>query len=181
MKSFLSLAAALLFASALAAQTPSPTTTPVSDAVRGGLARYGKIMPAAADAMPADKFSGKPTPDQITFAHLTLHIAEANFNFCSKLTGNAVPDGAKLSDTDPKDKLVANLKNSFAFCDAALAKLDDSHLADPVQLGPNRTVTRAALMFILVGSWADHYSAQSAYLRQSGILPPTAQPAPAAH
>jgi len=31
-------------------------------------------MIAAAEAMPTDKFSFKPTPDQITFAHLTLHI-----------------------------------------------------------------------------------------------------------
>ena len=165
------------------AQTPAPatpaavSTAPVADSVRAGLARYSKNMSAAAEAMPADKFSFKPTPDQITFGHLTLHIAESNFRFCSAVSGVAAPDAPKLADTDAKDKLVANVKASFDFCSTALAKVDDSHLADSIALFPNRSFTRAGTMFILVGSWADHYSAQSLYLRLNGVLPPTAQPA----
>ena len=159
------------------AQTPAPSTSPVADAVRGGLARYSKNMSAAADAMPADKYSFKPTADQSTFAHLQLHIADSNFRFCSAVSGVAAPDAPKLTETDSKDKLVANIKASFAFCDTALAKVDDSKLADSIALFPNRSFTRAGTMFILVGSWADHYAAQSLYLRLNGVLPPTAQPA----
>lgn len=154
-----------------------PSTSPVADSVRAGLTRYSKNMSAAADAMPADKFSFKPTADQITFAHLTLHIAESNNLFCSKISGVAAPEGPKLTETDSKDKLVANVKASFDFCSSALAKLDDSHLADSIPVFPNRSFSRAGTMFILVGSWADHYSAQSLYLRLNGVLPPTAQPA----
>jgi hypothetical protein len=162
------------------AQTPAPSaapsTSPVSDAVRGGLARYSKNMTAAADAMPAEKFSFKPTADQITFGHLTVHIAESNFRFCSAVSGVATPTEEKLADTDAKEKLVAAVKASFQFCDSALAKVDDSHLADSIQLFPNRSFTRAGAMFILVGSWADHYASQALYLRLNGVLPPTAQP-----
>jgi len=154
-----------------------PSTNPVSDALRAGLARSAKNMSAAADAMPAEKFSFKPTPDQITFAHLTLHIADSNNLFCSKISGSAAPESPKLAETDSKDKLVAALKSSFDFCSTSLAKLDDSHLADTVPLFNNRPFSRAAVMFILSGSWADHYSAQSLYLRLNGVLPPTAQPA----
>jgi hypothetical protein len=156
---------------------PAPSSTPVSDALRQGLARSSKNMAAAAEAMPAEKFSFKPTPDQISFAHLTLHIAESNNLFCSKISGAAAPEGPKLTETDSKDKLVAALKGSFDFCSASLAKVDDSHLTDSIPLFNGRSFSRAAVMFILSGSWADHYSAQSMYLRLNGVLPPTAQPA----
>src|SRR5258708_25414666 len=134
---FLALAPTISFAQA--APTPAPSTTPVADALRAGLARYSKNMSAAADAMPADKFSFKPTPDQISFAHLTLHIAESNLLFCSKVSGLAAPEAPKLSETDSKDKLVANLKASFDFCSSALAKLHDSTLSESIPLFPNRS------------------------------------------
>jgi hypothetical protein len=175
--SFILLALAPAISFAQAAPTPAPSTTPVADALRAGLARYSKNMSAAADAMPAEKFTFKPTPDQSSFAHLTIHIAESNNLFCSKVSGIAAPEGAKLSETDSKDKLVAAVKSSFDFCSTALAKLDDSHLTDQVPLFGGHNFSRAGVMFILSGSWADHYSAQSMYLRLNGVLPPSAQPA----
>jgi hypothetical protein len=169
----LALTPALSFAQA----APAPSASPVADALRAGLARYSKNMAAAADAMPAEKFSFKPTPDQSTFAHLTIHIAESNTLFCSKVSGVAAPEAAKLAETDSKDKLVAAVKSSFDFCSTALAKVDDSRLADSIPLFNGRNVSRAGVILILSGSWADHYSAQSMYLRLNGVLPPTAQPA----
>jgi hypothetical protein len=160
----------------VAAQTPPPSANPVSDALRLGLTRSSKNMTAAAETMPADKFSFKPTPDQMSFAHLAMHIAESNHLFCSKISGVAAPEGPKLAETDPKDKLVAAVKESFDFCSSSLAKVDDAHHADSVPLFNGRSFSRAAVMFILSGSWADHYSAQSMYLRLNGVLPPTAQP-----
>ena len=170
---FLALVPAISFAQA----APAASTAPLADALRAGLARYSKNMSAAADAMPADKFAFKPTPDQSTFGHLTIHIAESNNLFCSKLSGVAAPEGPKLAETDGKDKLVAAVKSSFDFCASSLAKLDDSKLSDQITLFGGRNFSRAGVMFILYGSWADHYAAQSAYLRLNGVLPPTAQPA----
>lgn len=175
--SFTLLAVAPAISFAQTASAPAPSASPVADALRSGLARYSKNMTAAADAMPADKFSFKPTTDQSTFAHLTIHIAESNFNFCSKISGVAAPEGPKLAETDGKDKLVAAVKSSFDFCSTALAKVDDSHLAEQIPLFGGRNVSRAGVMLILSGSWGDHYSAQSMYLRLNGVLPPTAQPA----
>ena len=182
MKSFFSmsflLAVVPVFAAAQTpAPAPAPSITPISDALRLGLTRSAKNMTAAVEAMPADKFSFKPTPDQITFGHLALHIAESNNLFCSKVSGAAAPEAAKLTETDPKEKLVAAVKASFDYCSSSLAKVDDSHLTDSIPLFNGRSFSRAAVMFILYGSWADHYSAQSMYLRLNGVLPPTAQPA----
>ena len=148
---------------------------PVAAAIRGTLEGRSKNMVAAAEEMPADKYGFKATPDQMTFGHLTLHIADPNYLFCSKIGGVPAPELPKLSDTDPKDKLVERMKASFDFCSTALAKLDDSNLGETLTLSGERKASRAMAILILAGSWADHYSLQSTYLRLNGHLPPTAK------
>jgi hypothetical protein len=169
---------AALFSAAAGAQDAAPVPNPVSSTVKAQLTRYAKNLVAAADSMPADKFTFKPTPEMITFAHLVSHIAQSNNFLCSKISGAAAPD-VKLADSDPKDKLVAGLKASFDFCTTALASVDDSKLSDPMVLFANRPTSRAGAMITLSDDWYDHYSAQAMYLRLNGILPPTAQPAAA--
>jgi len=159
------------------AQVPAPSTNPVADALRQGLARSAKNMTAAAEAMPPEKFSFKPTASQNSYGHLIVHISESNFRFCSAVSGVAAPEQPKLSETDAKDKLLAAVRSSFDFCSSSLGKLDDSRLADSVELFAGRSFTRAAAILMLSGSWADHYTEQAMYLRLNSILPPTAQPA----
>lgn len=157
--------------------TLAPVSNPVSGAVKTQLPRFSKNMVAAAEAMPAEKFNFKPTPEMNSFAHLVMHIAQSNNGLCSKISDTPAPD-AKLADTDPKDKLVAGLKASFDYCASALEKVDDSKLGDQMMLFGNRPFSRAAVLIILSDDWYDHYGAQATYLRLNGILPPTAQPAP---
>src|SRR3984885_1443210 len=111
----------------------TPVANPVSSFVKQQLARFNKTMVAAAEAMPAEKYSFKPTPEMNTFAHLTIHIAQGNNTLCSKISGTPAPS-EKLTDDDPKDKLVAGLKASFDFCTTALANVDDSKLSEPIML-----------------------------------------------
>ena len=154
-----------------------PVVNPVSGAVKNQLPRFQKNMVAAAEAMPAEKYTFKPTPEMNSFAHLVMHIAQSNNGLCSKISDAPAPD-AKMADTDPKDKLVAALKASFEYCSTALDKVDDSKLGDQMMLFGNRPFSRAAVLIILSDDWYDHYGAQATYLRLNGILPPTAQPAP---
>jgi DinB superfamily len=148
---------------------------PVSDAVRNLVEHHSKLMIAAADEMPADKYSYRPTPAQMTFGHLVAHIAESNDFLCSKISGMAAPQHAKLADTDPKDKLVGALKDSFGFCAEALSKANDSNLGETMPFFGGRTVTKAFVMINLTDDLYDHYSAQAMYLRLNGQLPPSAQ------
>ena len=154
-----------------------PVTNPVSGAVKVQLPRFSKNMVAAAEAMPADKYNFKPTPEMNSFAHLVMHIAQSNNGLCAKISDTPAPD-AKMADTDPKEKLVAALKASFEYCATSLEKVDDSKLGDQMMLFGNRPFSRAAVLIILSDDWYDHYGAQATYLRLNGILPPTAQPAP---
>jgi uncharacterized damage-inducible protein DinB len=153
----------------------APVANPVSAAVKAQLPRFSKNMVAAAEAMPAEKYNFKPTPEMNSFAHLVMHIAQSNNGLCSKISDTPAPD-AKLADTDPKDKLVAGLKASFEYCSTALEKVDDSKLGEQMTLFGNRPFSRAAVLIILSDDWYDHYGAQATYLRLNGILPPSAQP-----
>ena len=176
MKRFSAAALLILAAPCLLAAQEKSSASPVSNALRASLERSSKNMVAAAESMPADKYEYKPTPQQMSFAHLVMHIAGSNNFLCSKISGAPAPEQAKLAETDGKDKLVAALRASFDYCSTALAKTDDSNLGESLTLFGNRTFSRAAAMMILSGDWADHYSAQAMYLRLNGILPPTAQP-----
>jgi len=150
---------------------------PVTSAVKEMLPRQSKNILAAAEEMPADKYSYKPTEQQMPFGDLVLHILGTNDTLCSRIGEIPEPKPATpLKETDGKDKLVAGLKASFDFCTTALAKVDDTKLGDEVELFGGRKGSRAAALIILASSWSDHYGAEAMYLRLSGLLPPTAKP-----
>jgi hypothetical protein len=148
---------------------------PVTDVVREILPRQQRNLVAAAEEMPADKFGYKPTPPQMSFAKLILHISESNNYLCAKIAGVPGSKAPELKETESKDKLVEALKASFDFCSSSLAKVDDSKLGDTVELYGGRKGPRAFALFALSNDWADHYSAAAMYLRLNGMLPPTAQ------
>jgi len=160
---------------AAAAQSSGPVKNPIATSLRTMFPGRQKNILAAIDAMPADKFSYKPTPDQMSFAHLVMHITESNNAECALLADTAAPKGDELKETDSKDKLLSAARASFEFCSSALANLDDSKMADPVTFFGHMQGPRAMAAFFLSGGWADHYGAAAMYLRLNGILPPTAQ------
>jgi hypothetical protein len=182
----ITLAVLCLFCSAFTfAQTPSSATAPaaaapVKDPVTAGLRmllpRSRNNVLGAITAMPADKFSYKPTPDQMSFAHLVVHIIESNNFMCSKAADVAAPKVEEVKETDAKEKLLAAATASYDFCADALSKMDDSKLGDSVELFGGRQFPRSMAALGLASGWADHYAAAAMYLRLNGILPPSAQP-----
>jgi uncharacterized damage-inducible protein DinB len=152
-------------------QASNGNANPVTSALRQMEQRFAKNIAEAAEAMPADKYSYKPTQDQMTFGHLMTHVAEANNNFCAAIGGQSA---AKMDESSDKDKLVTAVKNSFSFCEQILGKADDTNLGQMVTLFKQET-TRGAAMLRLASSWGDHYGAAAMYLRLNGVLPPTAK------
>ena len=148
---------------------------PVASSLRQLEQRSEKNTIGAIEAMPADKFSYKPTADQMTFGHLAVHIIEFNNSICSKAADVAAPKVEKSNETDSKDKLVAAVKASYAFCSEALAKMDDSKLGDTIDLFGGHQAPRAMAALIASSGWADHYAAAAMYLRLNGVTPPSAQ------
>jgi len=167
---------AMKAAPAPAASTATQTKDPVATAARLILQRFQNNTIGAIEAMPADKFTYKPTADQITFGHLAAHIASSNNLFCSKSADVPAPKVDEPKETDSKDQLVAAVKASFSFCSDALSKMDDSKLGDTIELFGGRQFPRSVAALGLASSLSDHYAAAAMYLRLNGILPPSAQP-----
>ena len=70
------------------------------------LPRSQNNIVGAIEAMPADKFTYKPTADQMTFAHLVVHIIQSNNGLCSKAADVAAPKVDEVKETDSKDQLL---------------------------------------------------------------------------
>jgi hypothetical protein len=166
--------AAFCLTTAAAAQNGGGAA-PVADAFREMTGHQSRNLVAAAEEMPAGKYGFKPTPAQMSFGDVIGHLSEGNDYFCSKIGGVEAPKRTELAKGAAKDQLVARLRETFQFCDGALAKLDDSKLSGKVPFFGDREVTRAAAILATVEDWGDHYSQLAIYLRLNGLLPPTAK------
>jgi len=168
------LMAILLSISLSSGQVLAQDANKVANFVRAALTARSKEITAATVEMPADKFGFRPSTQDMTFGQLTLHVAVGNYLYCSKIGGVAEPTLPEISDTEPKEKLIERLKASFAFCTAALAKLDDSNKSEVLTLGDTRT-SRAMAILTLTGTWSDHFAIQTAYLQANGLTPPASK------
>src|SRR5437773_12229556 len=122
----------VLAAQEKAAAAAPASTSPVADGLRGMHQRFSRILVAAAEAMPADKYNYRPTPAQMSFAQIQVHLAnEGNDVLCGKAAGMEVPKRAAVDTTATKEQLDARLKETFQSCEQAVAKMDDTTLADP--------------------------------------------------
>jgi hypothetical protein len=174
----------------LAAQQPSgaPPANPVTTSFRGRILGLHRNIAQAFDSIPADKFGYKPTPAQLTIGYIAQHLVNDNTLFCNNFGAMKATRSAKdtttadsVKATWPKDTLVAKLKESFKFCESALAQVDDTKLADQVTMtfgGQSRSVTRSGMLLGHALDMADHYSQLANYMRLNNILPPTALPRP---
>lgn len=155
-------------------QLATGQANPVATAFRDNVKEEGKNLMAAADDFPADKYGFKPTPAQMSFGDVVVHLIQGNDYLCGSIGGMKAPTRTKVASTDAKDVLVARLKETFAFCDQALAGLDDSKLSESLPFF-GRNMSRAAIMTLTTADFADHYSQAAIYLRLNGLLPPTAK------
>jgi serine/threonine-protein kinase len=172
---------ARLYSAALAAMLVAPgvltaqQANPVADAFRDNAREAAKNLIAAAEEFPADKLKFKPTPPQLSVGDIIVHLSKGNDFLCGTIGGMKPPTRTKVDADDSKDALLARLRETFAFCDQALAPLTDASLAEQLPFFGGRKMSRAAIMTLTTGDWADHYSQYAIYLRLNGLLPPTAK------
>jgi hypothetical protein len=176
----------LAFVVPLAAGAQQPAANPMVQTFRSFGTQYGGWLSAAFDSIPESKYSYKPTPVQLTVGYIAQHLESANYLLCAHWSGQTHAMTAKdsLADTVkakwPKDTLVARLKASFAYCDAALAKVNDASLAESIPRIPASagTAPRVRFLILYVTDLADHYSQIANYMRLNGLTPPSALPRP---
>ena len=174
----------------LAAQQPPAAlpANPVTAAFRTRISASHRNIAQAFDSIPESKFSYKPTPAQLSIGYIAAHIANDDYFFCNNfgtMKGTRPAEDTTTADsvkaTWPKAKLIARLKDSFAFCDQALNQLDDTKLGEAVTItfgGNSRIVARGGMALGHALDLADHYSQLANYMRLNNLVPPTALPLP---
>ena len=180
---------ALAFPVLLAAQAPAGATdNPITAAFRARTLGLQRNLAQAFDSIPESKFGYRPTPVQLTIGYIAQHLASDNTFFCNNfgaMKATMSPMDSSTADSVkamwPKETLVAKLKASFAFCESALAQLDDAKLADQITMtfgGNTRNSTRVTMVLGHVVDMADHYSQIANYMRLNNMIPPSALPRP---
>lgn len=170
-------ALALLFAGGVAlAQAPAATTAPSGPAAEAMLS-YNRLKPniiKAAEKMPADAYSFKPTPDIRPYSRVVNHITEAQFHTCTTLNGTKFDPKSVPADTAGKDVIVDALKASFAECDKAYGALTEGTFTEVMTVGNNKR-SRIGMAWGNVSHDNEQYAHLSLYLRMKGLLPPTVE------
>jgi uncharacterized damage-inducible protein DinB len=127
-----------------------------------------------AEAIPADKFTWRPSPDVRNIAEVFLHASAANFNLY-KLVGTPTPvavDTKTLEQsTTDKAKVIATLRASYAHAKAAIRAMPDADLEKTRDWNGGKITERGILLYI-VQHIAQHLGQQIAYARSIGVVPP---------
>jgi len=127
-----------------------------------------------AEAIPADKYTWRPSPDARSFAEVFLHVSAANYNLY-KLVGTPPPSGLDIrgleKSTTDKAKVIATLKDSFVHAKTAIKAMPDADLDKSLDWFGGKNTERGILLFI-VRHAAEHLGQSIAYARSIGIVPP---------
>jgi len=127
-----------------------------------------------AEAIPAEKYTWRPSADVRSFAEVFLHVAAANFNLY-KLVGTPPPAGFEVKgfekSTTDKTKVIARLKDSFAHARKAITAMSDADLDKSMDWFGGKNTERGILLFI-VRHGAEHLGQAIAYARFIGVVPP---------
>jgi len=153
------------------AQGPNPKENPIAAAAAGLYMTVANNVMKSIEKMPADKFSFKATDGVYTFAEFAGHLSDANYNFCTAVTGGEKKGGFKAK-TD-KAELLAAFKGSMEECTKAWGITTDKSLAE-VKAPGNRPV--AFGLFLNTSHTWEHYGNMVTYLRMNGLVPPSSEP-----
>jgi uncharacterized damage-inducible protein DinB len=163
--------------SLLWAQTPKPTIT--SELVAAFQRASTEILDIA-EAMPAEKYGYKPTPEVASFGDQLVHLAGIVQRFVDTSKGTKTEAGHPHEMAKPD--VIALVKKTFQTGQDTMAQLSDAQLLEPVKFPfGDRMVTRFTYWQGPLYQIRNHHGQLVVYLRMNGIVPPTTarRPAPA--
>ncbi len=138
------------------------------------LERVQKRFVDLANAVPANKFTWRPSADSRSFAEVFLHAAGERYGILGMM-GAEAPEGfdAKTFEksTTDKDRIIAELNKSWDFTKATINGMSNADFAKLLpKLGPQANA--GDVIYILVADAHEHLGQSVAYARVNGIVPP---------
>ena len=127
-----------------------------------------------ANAIPADKFTWRPSEDSRSFAEVFLHVAGERYQILA--LGGATPpagfDGKTFEkSTTDKARIVDELNQTWEFAQKTINAMSNADFAKLLpKLGPQANA--GDVVYILVADAHEHLGQLVAYARENGIVPP---------
>jgi uncharacterized damage-inducible protein DinB len=153
-----------------------PTITTLAGDAQADWAVSRELFVNAADAMPEDQFSYKPTPAQRSYGEQIMHVVQAGTIVLPMLGGKTPAPPINLKATSKADVMTA-LRQSFDFGEAVLKEFSDQQLTErvtpPRYMGPS--ASRLRVFYSSMQHTQDIYGQMVVYLRLNGIVPPASR------
>jgi uncharacterized damage-inducible protein DinB len=159
MRITLLLSICLVLAAGVHAGAQQPSAPTAAAAVKAGFDEVSGWLAAAAEMVPADKYTYKPVSTVRSFGELIAHAADGMNWYCaSALAAKDVPwsDAVEKGGTT-KAKVVAALKSATTGCAAAYAS----------------PTARIDKLMANIAHSSLHYGNAITYLRMMGLKPPS--------
>jgi uncharacterized damage-inducible protein DinB len=155
--------------SSLWAQAPAPS---LAKEIAASFQRASTEILDVAEAMPAEKYGYKPTPEISSFGEQLVHVAGITQRFVDTAKGTKTEAPHHAATTKPE--IMELLKKTFQNAQDAINPLTDAQLMEPVKFPfGDRTVTRATFWQGPLYQIRNHHGQLVVYLRMNGIVPPT--------
>lgn len=143
----------------------------------GEWGHISRQLVALAEAIPADKYSWRPSPGVRSVSEVFMHVVIENFSLLS-VTGPPMPADLKSEDVEKtvtaKPEVIAWLKRSLAAVADAHAHIAAGELQRKVKINSRDTIVDGIYLRILVHD-NEHMGQLVAYARMNGIVPPWSQ------
>ena len=149
----------LWLAATMSGAEQAPSRADILDHLGARWIASSEYTVAVAERMPADRYSFRPTPEQMTFAEQLLHIAEQNQLILAEVRG--------ATAASPR-------RGASAKADV-LARLDETRTLglDVLQSAPAADTADLLNGLMLALDHTTHHRGQAVvYLRLNGITPP---------
>ncbi len=125
------------------------------------------------DAMPADGYTFKATPEVRSFAQQMLHITDANYYFVSTASGKPSPLKAKAEETvaQTKEATTKAVMDSYDFTISAIEAMTPAQMQETATIA-NTKMTKALILAKAFEHQTHHRGQTTVYLRLKGATPP---------
>jgi uncharacterized damage-inducible protein DinB len=156
----------------------------ITDLLKDWQAQKSTLM-LISDAMPADKFSYKPSAIQRSYGEQIMHVALINVELLKTVGGKATAPSFTEESAKNKADMLKALSDSYDYGIALLKEQTDASIGEKVRapafvgtgagatfLGPS---TRARIFWFLLGHSMDIYGQMVVYLRANGVVPPASR------
>lgn len=127
------------------------------------------------EAMPAESYSLKPTPEIRSFAEQWLHVTDANYGIAATALGIEMPYERGYHenlDNKAKDNVIKVVSAGYDFVIDGIKENGAEKMGETINLFGQFEVTRAVALNKCFEHQTHHRGQTTVYLRMAGVTPP---------